>query len=254
MRALYELARSQVLVVTTRSVNLATDVIAPLLLLTLLVLPRVERLTPRETTGVVTGVLLASLWGASLWSGAGILRRERWFGTLGPSFTGRHGALTVLLGKTLGGVLYDVTVIAASTSAFLLVAGVRLQVHAPVAFAVGLAAVVLGGLASSLLIGAALMLSRYAFQLTTALGTPILLLGGTIVSHDLLPGWVGVLGDAVNLAWLQRFLASTAGAGAPDWPALAAALALSAGYAALGARLVHVMLRRARREATLELV
>jgi len=250
-RTLYELARSQVLVVATRSVNLATDVLTPLLLLTLLVLPRVERLTPREATGAVTGVLLASLWGASLWSGAGILRRERWFATLGPSFAGRSGALTVLLGKTLGGVLYDVSVIALSTSAFLLAAGVRLEIRSPVAFAVGLVAVVLGGLASSLLIGAGLMLSRYAFQLTTALGTPILLLGGTIIPHDVLPAWAGALGDAVNLAWLQRFMASTAGA--PDWQALGAALALTAAYAAIGARLVHVMLRRARREATLEL-
>jgi len=146
IRALYELARSQVLVVATRSVNLATDVVTPLLLMSLLVLPRIERLTPREATGVVTGVLLASFWGASLWSGAGILRRERWFGTLGPSFTGRHGAVTVLMGKTLGGVVYDVGVIGLSTVAFVMAAGVRLEVRAPAAFALGLLGRVAKGL------------------------------------------------------------------------------------------------------------
>lgn len=251
IRTVYELARSQTLVVATRSVNLATGVITPLMLMSLLVLPRIERLAPQQATAVLTGVLLASFWGASLWSGAGILRRERWFGTLAPSFTGRPGPVVVLVGKTLGGVIYDVGLICASSALFVVVAGVRLEVRAPGAFALGLFTVVVCGVASSLLIGAALMLSRYAFQLTTALGTPVLLLGGTIIPHEVLPGWAAAVGNLLNLAWLQRFMASTATI--PDWGALGVGVAISAAYAAAGALCVHVMLRRARKEGSLEL-
>lgn len=251
MRTVYELARSQTLVVLTRPINVATGVVFPLMLLSLLVLPRLDRLTEDEATAVLTGVALASLWGASLWSGAGILRRERVFGTLAPSFTGRPAPITVLLGKTLGGVLYDVTLICVSTTAFVIVCGVSWHVEAPVALAVGLVAVVVCGVASSLLVGALLMLSRHAFQLTTAFGAPVLLLGGTVVPHEVLPSWAAAAGSVLNLAWLQRFLASTAGR--PDWGALAVGVGISAAYALVGVRCVGVMLRRARRDGSLEL-
>lgn len=250
-RAVYELARGQVLVVLTRSVNVAGGVVTPLMLMSLLVLPRLGHLSPPQSTAVFSGVLLASLWGASLWSGAGILRRERWFGTLAPSFTGRPDPVTVLLGKTLGGVVYDVSLIVVSSTLFVLGSGLRLQIGHPWAFGAGLVAVIGGGVASSLLIGAVLTLSRHAFQLTTAFGTPVLLLGGTVIPYDHLPGWVQVAGAAVNLSWLQRFLASTADC--PDWTALAIGVLLSAGYALAGARLVAVMLRRAREDGSLEL-
>lgn len=250
-RTVYELARSQVLVVLTRSVNVAGGIVTPLMLMSLLVLPRLDRLSPAQATAVFSGVLLASLWGASLWSGAGILRRERWFGTLAPSFTGRPGPVTVLLGKTLGGVVYDVSLILMSSTLFVLGTGLHLQISHPWAFGAGLVTVVGSGVASSLLIGAVLMLSRHAFQLTTAFGTPMLLLGGTVLPYDHLPGWVQVVGVAVNLSWLQRFLASTADR--PDWAALAIGALLSAGYALTGALLVSVMLRRAREDGSLEL-
>lgn len=251
MRALYEFARSQARVVATRPMNLATGVVFPLMLMTLLTLPRIEVLDAAEATAVFTGVLLASFWSASLWSGAGILRRERWMGTLAPSFTGRASPLAVLVGKTLGGVVFDVALIGISNTAFVVLFRIRLEIAHPWAFAAGILAVIVCGVASSLLIGAALILSRHAFQLTTAVGTPVLLLGGTIIPHDVLPAWLAALGNGINLAWLQRFLASTATT--PEWGALAIGVAISAAYAGIGAWCVHVMLRRARKEGALEL-
>lgn len=248
---LVAMAVCQFKVVATRPMNLVTGVVNPLLWLTLVLLPRLDRLAPEEATRVFCGVLLASFWGASLWSGAGIIRRERQAGTLGVSFTGRLSPLTVLLGKTLGGVLYDTGLILVTNTAFVLVFGVRLGVASPVALAVGLASVVVGGVASSLLIGAALMLTKHAFQLTTAVGAPVLLLAGTIVPYSLLPGWVAWIGSVLNIAWLQRFLASTA-TGA-RWEFWVIAMAWSAAYAAVGAWALRVLLRRARREASLEL-
>lgn len=251
MAALAAAARSQVLIVMTRPMNLATGVVVPLMLMSLLTLPRLDALDATMATSVFTGVLLASFWGASLWSGAGILRRERALGTLASSVTGRPAALTVLIGKTLGGVVFDVGLIVVTNTVFIVAFGIALRVVHPAAFVLGVLAVVVCGVASSLMIGALLILSRYAFQLTTALGTPVLLLGGTIIPHDLLPPWAAAIGSVINLAWLQRFLASTSGA--PDWSALIVALALSAVYAVAGALGVRMMLRRARRGGTLEL-
>lgn len=252
IRTVYELARNQALIVATRPVNIATGVITPLMLMSLLTLPRLDALTASEGTRVFAAVLLASFWGASIWSGAGILRRERWFGTLAPSFTGHPGPVTVITGKTLGGVIYDITLICLSNTAFILIFGVPLEIQSPLAFAVGLVAVIACGVASSMLIGAVLILSRHAFQLTTAFGAPVLLLGGTVIPHEVLPQWVSVIGNAINLAWLQRFLASTTQD--PSWSYLAIAILISAIYAAVGAWCIHIMMRRARREGTLELV
>jgi len=251
MHALIASARIQVAIVLTRATNLATGVVVPLMLMSLLTLPRLHDLDPATATAVFTGVLLASFWGASLWSGAGILRRERDMGTLAPSVTGRPSALTVLLGKTLGGVVFDIGLIVVTNVLFVLAAGIRLRIAHPLVFVLGVIAVVVCGVASSLMIGALLILSRYAFQLTTALGTPVMLLGGTIIPHDVLPRWAAAIGNVINLAWLQRFMVSTATT--PDWGALFGALALSAAYAAVGVVAVRVMLRRARKEGTLEL-
>lgn len=251
MSAFGAAVRNQTRIVMTRPMNLASGIVTPLLLMTLLTAPRLEAMTPEQATSAFTGSLLASLWGASLWSGAGILRRERWGGTLAPSFTGRPSPVVILLGKTVGGVLYDTALILVSQSLFCLIAGIRLAVADPVAFAVGLLAVIACGVASSLMIGSVLVLSRYAFQLTTALGAPVMLLGGTLIPLSLLPTWVSWIGWFINLSWLQRFLVSTLSGTA--WPDLAVGLALSAVYGAVGVRAVHVMLDRARKEGTLDL-
>ena len=251
MHALVASARNQVAIVLTRATNLATGVIVPLMLMSLLTLPRLHDLDPATATAVFTGVLLASFWGASLWSGAGILRRERNMGTLASSVTGCPSALTVLLGKTVGGVVFDIGLIIVTNVLFILATGIRLRIAQPVAFVAGVVAVVVCGVASSLMIGALLVLSRYAFQLTTALGTPVMLLGGTIIPHDVLPPWAAAIGNVINLAWLQRFMMSTATT--PDWGALSVGLGLSAAYAAVGVISVRIMLRRARKEGSLDL-
>ncbi len=252
-RALFEMARSQFLVVATRPMNLATGVIAPAMLLALLVLPRMHTLGARTAVEVIAGVLLASLWAASLWSGAGIIRRERWSGTLAPSFTGKLSALVVILGKTLGGVLYDTSLILATTFVFFQLVPVDVSIVHPAAFAFGLLCVIFGGVASSLMLGGALVLSRHAFQLTSALGTPVMLLGGTIIPHRMLPDWIALPGKALNIAWFQQFLVSTS-TSSPRWGALAIGVGLSLLYAVLGTWALRVLLKRARQEATLELI
>ncbi|MGO4958178.1 ABC transporter permease [Luteococcus sp. OSA5] len=241
----------QLKVVMSRPMNLVTGLVSPAMWMVLVMLPRLDRLTPEQATQAFSGVLLASFWGASLWSGAGIIRRERQSGTLGVSFTGRLSPLMVLVGKTVGGVLYDTCLILATNTAFVLALGIPLRVASPMALAVGLLTVLAGGVASSLMIGACLMLTKHAFQLTTAVGAPVLFFAGTIIPYDQLPTWVAWVGSVLNISWLQRFLASTATH--PRWDLWAAAAGISVLYALVGAKALQVLLRRARKEATLEL-
>lgn len=251
MTAWWAMVVNQFKVVRSRPMNLVSGIGTPLLWLTLVMAPRLDEMTPEQATRAFSGVLLAAFWASSLWSGAGIIRRERQMGTLAPSFTGRLSPLSVLLGKTLGGVVYDVGLILATNLAFIWAAGVRLGIASPVAMAVGLVSVVLGGVASSLMIGACLVLNRHAFQLTTAVGAPVLLLAGTIIPYPMLPRWVEWAGAVLNIAWLQKFLASAATE--PRWGYWSIAMVLSLAYAVVGAWALQVLLRRARREASLEL-
>lgn len=252
VRVLAEMIRSQLVVVVKRPMNLATGVVTPLMFLTILILPRLGQVSPVTATEIASGVLMASLWGASIWSGAGVIRRERWAGTLGVSLTGRASALTVIAGKTIGSVLYDTALILVTTGAFYAATGTRLQIPQPFAVAVGLLAVVVGGVASSLMIGSVLVLSRHAYYLTAALGTPILLLGGTVIPARFLPDWVASAGQVINLSWFQRFMVSTQTS--PEWTQLAGGLLVSGVYAWIGHRALRVMLRRAREDGTLELL
>lgn len=252
MSGLFAMARSQMLIGATRPITIVTGIFTPLLWLSLILLPRLESLSPQETTQMLCGTLLASFWASSLWSGSGIIRRERWAGTLAASFTGRINPHTVLIGKTLGSVLFDVATISATIITFSLACRVSVSVADPLAFAVGLLSVILGGLASSLMIGGLLMVTKYAAQLTLAFGSPVLLFAGTLVPYTLLPDWVEWVGSILNISWLQRFLSSIATG--TRWEFLLIALALSAVYAGIGSWAFALLLRRARREASLELV
>ena len=245
-------ARSQVLMFVKRPMNLATGVINPLMFLALLFLPRLSTITPPQATSALSGALLASLWSSTMWSGAGILRRERWQGTLAASVTGRLHPLLVIVAKTVGGVIFDTGLIVASCAVFILAFRVRLQVVHPGAVAIGLVSVVVCGTASSLLIGGVLVLSRYARQLTMAFGTPVLLLGGMLIPASMLPAWIGWISYAVNLSWLHRFMASLAGP--PAWGALLIGYGITLAYVVGAILLFGRMLARARREATLELI
>lgn len=251
--SLFEVARTEVRMSMRRPLNLATGIVAPLMFLCLLVLPRLANLDSRDATAVFTGVLLATLWTATLWSSASIIRRERAQGTLGAIATGRLGVGAVLLSKTLGTVLYDISLVLTTNTLFVLAVGLQIRVENGWAFAVGLIAVVFCGVAGGFLLNGVLVLTRFGTQLTTLANTPVLLVGGTIIPYQYLPDWIEYAGAVLNLFWLQKFLSSTA-SGDVDWAALIVAIALSLFALMLGVLALRILLSRARKAATLEIL
>lgn len=233
--------------------NFVMGVIAPLMMTGILVLPRSDPPDAHEATAILAGTLLFSFWGASIWSGVGILRAERSLGTFARSLTGIVDARIVLLGKIVGGSLFDLTLIV-----FVLTLASRLYRLSPAiesraGLALGLLLVLFSGTGSSLLLGSIMVISRHGFQISQVINTPILLLSGTVLPLSVLPNWLSWVSSVISLSWLQKFIHSTA-AQELDWGAFIIAFFLSCSYLVVGLAAFRRVLIKATQEGTLELI
>src|SRR5689334_14588926 len=67
-----------------------------------------------DSTSLIVGVLLMALWGATVWTAGGIMRRELLQGTLAANLTGVRPPHLVLAGKCLGAAAGATTLIVAT--------------------------------------------------------------------------------------------------------------------------------------------
>jgi ABC-2 type transport system permease protein len=189
--------------------------------------------TPAAATRTATGVLLTAFWGATVWGGAAILRRERAEGTLGALLTGVRDARLVLVGKAFGASLGSTACIVTAIALVLVALDRPIAVAHPAWFACGLVAVLVSGTALGTLLSCVFLLTRHGPQLSSALMYPVFLLAGLLIPVDLIPAWLRPVSWLVSLHWAQRFLVSAA-SGPPDFGALAAVAALTMGYLVAG--------------------
>ena len=214
LRAIIASAKIQLLIVAKRPMNIATGIITPWMFLSLFLIPRIGNLNQDQITHAISATITASFWAASIWSGAGIIRREKWMGTLGHTLSGLLSPMAAILAKMLGAVAYDVTLITISTTSFCLIN------------------------------------SRNPFHLTNAFGTPMLLLGGLLIPPSYLPPVVSWVSALINLYWLRQFLSSLTTT--PDWSSLLIGCLVSICYL-LGAWLcIRHMVTRAKVRGTFE--
>jgi ABC-2 type transport system permease protein len=222
-----------------------------LLLLVTLSLP--EQVTPAYASRVTTGVLLMSLWSFTVWTGAGILQRERGEGTLAPCLISVRDFRLVLVGKSLGASAASGLMIVVTMTVVLTTVGQPLRVDHPGWLVVGLAAVLLSGLVLGVGLSSLFVLTRFGPQLSAALLYPVFLFGGLLTPLTALPPGVRWLSAGVSLRWAMTFLTS-ATAGTPDMPALGMVVALTAGYTALAALALNRFVLLARTKGTIDLV
>jgi ABC-2 type transport system permease protein len=245
-------ARMQISLGVIHSMTYAAGILNATLFLGILVL---SRRTPPDTataTTMVTGSALAAFWASCVWGGVAVLRRERSWGVFGRSLTGVQSPLVVLTGKVAGYSLLNLAVVLLSLVGGCVLFGLRPAFANPPAALLGFVVVLASGTAASLLVSGVLVVSRHSLAISSAIGMPVTLLGGTILPLSVFPEPVRLLSHAISLSWLQEFLSSTA-SGSLDWAALVWAVALSIIYAVVGVLIFARMLDRARREATLEL-
>ena len=145
LRAIIASAKIQLLIVAKRPMNIATGIITPWMFLSLFLIPRLGNLNQDQITHAISATITASFWAASIWSGAGIIRREKWMGTLGHTLSGLLSPMAAILAKMLGAVAYDVTLITISTTAFCLIFRIPFQPTHPFLLEAGIILVVVFG-------------------------------------------------------------------------------------------------------------
>ncbi|MFC2403660.1 MAG: ABC transporter permease [Corynebacterium matruchotii] len=250
LQAIIASAKIQLLIVAKRPMNIATGIITPWMFLSLFLIPRIGNLNQDQITYAISATITASFWAASIWSGAGIIRREKWMGTLGHTLSGLLSPMAAIFAKMLGAVAYDVTLITISTTSFCLIFRIPFHPTHPFLLAAGIILVAVFGVCSSILIAGLLINSRNPFHLTNAFGTPMLLLGGLLIPPSYLPPVVSWVSALINLYWLRQFLSSLTTT--PDWSSLLIGCLVSICYL-LGAWLcIRHMVTRAKVRGTFE--
>jgi len=195
---------------------------------------------------------LSTLWGASIWTAGGILRREIEYGTLPRLVCSPWSTRLLLTAKSLAAGAFQALSIGLTTAVVLVGLGHPLTVRAPFAFALVALAAIASAAALGLLLSSLFVLTRAAVRISEVLSYPVFLLGGMLIPLDYLPGWLRWPSALVSLGWARAGL-ERALAGRLDARALAMVLLLTLCYAALGWAVFSRVLDRARRKGTLEL-
>lgn len=202
---------------------------------------------------VALGTGLVSLWGATIWAAGGILRGERFQGTLAGIVARPTSLATVLVGKTVASTLHSALFIGLTVSVVAAAFGDPIAPARPFLFAAALVAVVASAVTLGMLLACLFVLTRSAARIMEALMYPVFILGGLIVPISLLPGWTQPLSWVISLRWGGDLL-RCATVGDPlrtrSWLLLAVTTAV---YAVAGRLLFRRVLDRARREGTLDL-
>lgn len=252
LRAMLASARLQFLIVAHRPMNIATGIITPWMFMSLYLLPRLNRVSESDVTASVTASMVGALWSASMWSAAGIIRREKWMGTLGSTLSSPLNPFLAILSKIVGAVTYDTALITVSVAAFCAAFRLPIQASHPVLTVVALMLVVIFGVAASSMIAGALIISRNPFHLTNLFGIPVLFLGGMVIPPDLLPVPLSWFSAIVNFYWLREFM-NTLSSPVPAYRFLVVGAVLSVAYFLLAYLAVKRLLALAKKEGSFAL-
>lgn len=209
-----------------------------------------SRLT--DTSSLMVGVLLMALWGATIWTAGGIMRRELLQGTLAANFTGVRSPQLVLVGKCLGAASGSSAVIVATVIVAAIIERAPLRPAHPIWLAVGLLVAVGSATALGMLMSTLFVLTRHGHHLSSLMMYPVYLLGGLLIPPEILPAALQWPAALVSLRWAGEFL-TDASRGTVNFTALLAAVGLTAGYVAAASYAFHRVAIGARRRGTLDL-
>lgn len=204
---------------------------------------------------LLIGLVGVEAWGSTIWSSGYAIQYERSLGTIGALFLSPASRVAVIIGYGVSGFLWSLP----SLLVLLilgLVAGARFDIADPLAVVAALLAVYGGSLAVGFAMASAFILSRRGNLVANALQTPIHLLAGFLVPRSSLPEVFQALSNVIPAAHSIDALRASAlgGASLVDiWPAIAATLATSLGFVAVGAWGLRRVEHAARRSGSLEL-
>jgi ABC-2 type transport system permease protein len=200
---------------------------------------------------VGTGVM--GIWSLTTGAAASALAHRRRVGLLELLVAAPVPFWAVLAPITLAISALGIYSLAAGLLYTWLLFGVSLPVADWAAFAVAIPAAIVSIGMLGFLLGAAFVRFRAAWAVGNLFEFPVWTICGLLIPIAVLPAWVEPVAWVFAPTWGMNALRDAALGGGAPWSAIAMCAVLSVVYGALGALLVRVFLRSARRRGTLAL-
>jgi ABC-2 type transport system permease protein len=198
------------------------------------------------------GASVMGIWSATSTSASGAIQQQRWLGTLELLVAAPANFALVMLPLTVAMSTIGLYSMVATLAWGHFVFGVDLHLVHPLLFVLAVPATIASIGAVGFLLSVAVVRYRTAWALGNALEYPVWLVCGFLVPLSLLPAWVRPVSWALAPTWGVRAIRESA-VGGSALPHLLICVAIGVACVVAGFALVEVMLRAARRTASLSL-
>jgi len=206
---------------------------------------------------VVVGSGMTGLWTTLLFNGGNSITGERWTGTLEPLVASPAPLRVVIYGKVLANVIQSLLSMVGSYLFISLILGYPLTLVYPWLFYISLAFTVVALVSFGLILASFFILIPDFARMVNTLEFPIYILCGFLFPIALLPGWTTPLSYLLSPYWAALALHGAA-QGTLDMGQIMSIwgimLAFSVVYILCSRSLYRVILRKARTDATLDIV
>ena len=212
---------------------------------------------PGHAIFVVVGSGMTGLWTTLLFNGGHSITGERWTGTLEPLVASPASLRLIVYGKVLANVTQSLLSMVGCYSLISLILGYPLTLVYPWLFFISILFTVFALVSFGLIIASFFILVPDFARMVNTMEFPVYILCGFLFPIALLPGWTTPLSYILSPYWAALALHSSAqGTLAPEqiWGVLGLLVLFSLIYIFASGRLYRVILRKARADATLDIV
>jgi ABC-2 type transport system permease protein len=206
---------------------------------------------------VVVGSGMTGLWTTLLFNGGNSITGERWTGTLEPLVASPASLRIIIYGKVLANVMQSLGSMIGSYLLISLILGYPLTLVHPWLFFFSLLITVFSLVCFGLILASFFILIPDFARMVNTLEFPIYILCGFLFPIALLPGWTTPISYLLTPYWAAQALHGasqgtlTIGQIVGDWGWM---MLFSIIYILVSGRLYQVILRKARADATLDIV
>ncbi|MDP9251239.1 MAG: ABC transporter permease [Chloroflexota bacterium] len=202
---------------------------------------------------VALGAGMMGVWSTTIFGCGGAIAWQRWEGTLELLVNAPSRYDFILVGQTLGAVVFGFYGILATLAWGVLLFGMPIQATYPLILPLSLLAAVVSLASLGMLIATTFVLYRHASALSNMLEYPIWLIAGLLVPVATLPFWVQPMSWLLAPTWGMEAIRGAAIGTAPPLLAIGMCFALAVVYYLLARITLVFVLAKARRDATLSL-
>jgi ABC-2 type transport system permease protein len=229
-----------------------TSLIEPLIIATLAFYMFKAGGRPGTLFYAALGAGVLGIWSSTLFGSGGAIAWQRWQGTLELLVAAPPPLILIVVPLTIATSTIGIYSLTATLLWGRLLFGIPFHLAHPWLFALALPSAVVGLGLLGLLIAASFVLYRAANALSNMLEFPIALITGLMIPLALLPGWLRPVSWVLAPTWGVRAIRRAA-LGGDVWFAVAMCLGLGVVYVLIAWRLIEVVERKARADATLSL-